>query len=111
MFTALATVRLHFAVQLHGMAATLETICDMIHTFILADARADEPEDREYWFTCPAKEKVGAMKFDQLADRASPTRRPLYDPALSTFNPPGRFTPADPRFFAGSSDGRTIAKK
>ena len=40
----------------------------MIHTFILADATADEPEDREYWFTCPKKEKVGTMKFDQLAD-------------------------------------------
>jgi hypothetical protein len=70
-FTALATVRRHFAVQLHGMAATLEKICpicDMIHTFVLADAMADKPEDREYWFTCPKKEKVGAMKFDQLAD-------------------------------------------
>ena len=40
----------------------------MIHTFILADATADQPENREYWFTCPKKEKVGAMKFDQLAD-------------------------------------------
>ena len=71
MFAALATVRRHFAVQLHGMAATIEKICpicDMIHTFILADAMADEPEDREYWFTCPQKEIVGAMKFDQLAN-------------------------------------------
>ena len=68
---ALATVRRHFAVHLHGMAATLEKVCpvcDKRHTFILADAMANEPKDREYWFTCPAMVKVGIIKFDRVAD-------------------------------------------
>jgi hypothetical protein len=53
------------------MATILETICplcDRTHTFILADAMANEPKDREYWFTCPEKEKVGTIEFDQMAD-------------------------------------------
>ena len=70
-FAVLATVRLHFAVQLHGMAATLEKICpvcDKRHTFLLADLIATAAEDREYWFTCPEMVKVGIMKFDRVAD-------------------------------------------
>ena len=71
MFAALATVRLHFAVQLHGMAAMLEKtcpVCDKRHTFLLADLIATAAEDREYWFTCPEMVKVGIIKFDRVAD-------------------------------------------
>ena len=70
-FAVLATVRLHFAVQLHGMAAMLEKtcpVCDKRHTFLLADLIATAAEDREYWFTCPEIVKVGIIKFDRLAD-------------------------------------------
>ena len=68
---ALATVRRDFAVQLHGMAATLEKtcpVCDKRHTFFLADLSATTAEDREYWFTCPEMVKVGIIKFDRVAD-------------------------------------------
>ena len=68
---ALATVRLHFAVQLHGMAATVEKtcpVCDKRHTFSLADLSATTAKDREYWFTCPEMVKVGIIKFDRVAD-------------------------------------------
>ena len=68
---ALPTVRLHFALQLHGMAATLEKtcpVCDKRHTFFLADLIATTAEDREYWFTCPEMVKVGIIKFDRLVE-------------------------------------------
>ena len=67
----LATVRLHFAVWLHFMAAMLEKtcpVCDKRHTFLLADLIATAAEDREYWFTCPEMVKVGVIRFDRVAD-------------------------------------------
>jgi hypothetical protein len=70
-FADLTTVRLHFTVQLHGMAAILEKtcpVCDKKHTFLLADLIATAAEDREYWFTCPEMVKVGIIKFDRVAD-------------------------------------------